>query len=183
MFDFNECTMHRLKEGERIDSFDCGDEDLNEFVLQESHLYRDEMLSVSYVLKNQDGEVLAFFSLNNDKISVNEFENRNEFNRFRKHHFVNAKRISSYPAVKIGRLAVSVNARGLHIGSDLLTFIKKYFTVNNKTGCRFVTVDAYVNAFPFYVKNDFEFLTVSDEGDSHTRLLYFDLKQMNRSKV
>ena len=87
--------MHRLKEGERIDSFDCGDEDLNEFVLQESHLYRDEMLSVSYVLKNQDGEVLAFFSLNNDKISVNEFENRNEFNRFSKHHFVNAKRISS----------------------------------------------------------------------------------------
>lgn len=80
-------------------------------------------------------------------------------------------------------MAVSVNARGLHIGSDLLNFIKKYFTVNNKTGCRFVTVDAYVNAIPFYVKNDFEFLTVSDEGDSHTRLLYFDLKQMNRSKV
>lgn len=178
MIDIKQCAMRRLKKGERIGSFDCGDEDLDEFILQESHFYSEELLATSYVVEGPKGDILAYFSLNNDKISVNEFENRTEFNRFRKHHFINAKRIGSYPAVKIGRLAVALNARDSHLGTRILQFIKKYFTVNNKTGCRFVTVDAYLNAIPFYQKNMFEFLTESDKDDTHTRLLYFDLKLM-----
>lgn len=182
MIDISQCSMRRLQEGERIEAFNCGDDDLNEFVLQEAHLYRKELLAVTYVVEDPDGKALAFFSLNNDKISVNEFESKTEFNHFRKHHFVNAKRIMNYPAVKIGRLAVSVDARGLHLGSFILRFIKKYFLVDNKTGCRFVTVDAYVNAIPFYEKNQFKPLTNSDKDDSHTRLLFYDLKMMKETK-
>lgn len=44
-----------------------------------------------------------------------------------------------------------------------------------RTGCRFVTVDAYRSAIPFYRKNDFEFFTSADFAD-RTRLMYFDLK-------
>ena len=45
--------------------------------------------------------------------------------------------------------------KGMSIGSILLTFIKRYFTADNKTGCRFLTVDAYAAAIPFYLKNGF----------------------------
>lgn len=39
---------------------------------------------------------------------------------------------------------------------------------------RFITVDAYISAIPFYEKNGFKQLTQKDE-DEHTRLMYFDM--------
>jgi hypothetical protein len=44
-------------------------------------------------------------------------------------------------------------------------------------GCRFITVDAYRDAFGFYLKNGFEFLSSEDETDN-TRLMYYDLKRI-----
>ena len=71
---------------------------------------------------------------------------KTEFNRFRKHRFVNEKRLKSYPAAKICRLGVDLSVKGQSIGSFLLNFIKSYFIIENKTGCRFLTVDAYAAA-------------------------------------
>ena len=180
-FDITDYRVRPLDEGERVKSFDCGDDDLNDFILNAAHFYREELLAVTYVMENRSsGKVLAYFSLMNDKVSLNEFDNKTEFNRFRKRHFVNEKRIKSYPAAKIGRFAVDVSVRGLHIGSQLLNFIKYFFRGKNKTGCRFITVDAYVNAIPFYLKHEFKELTVSDKDDEHTRALIFDLKQLDK---
>ena len=64
--------------------------------------------------------------------------------------------------------------KGLFVGTFLLNFIKSYFIIDNKTGCRFLTVDAYANAVPFYFKNGFIPLN-EDDADSDTRLLFFDL--------
>ena len=55
--------------------------------------------------------------------------------------------------------------------------IKSYFVVDNKTGCRFLTVDAYADAVPFYLKNVFVPLN-EDDKDDDTRLLYFDLNDV-----
>ena len=170
--------IRRLDIDDKISNFNCGDEDLNDFILNESQLYRGELLAVSYVIEDNNGAVLAYFSLANDKISITEFENNTEFNRF-KRRFKNSKRLKSYPAVKICRLAVDKNARKLHLGTKLLNFIKGYFAKDNKTGCRFITVDAYIEAIPFYLKNSFLELTKNDEDATHTRLLYYDLKMMS----
>lgn len=102
------CLVRRLNVGDTISAFDCDDEDLNDFLLYEANLYRNALLSVTYVVEDkQTNEVLAYFSLSNDKISISDFESKTEFNRFRKHKFVNEKRLRSYPAIKIGRLAIS----------------------------------------------------------------------------
>lgn len=101
-----------------------------------------------------------------------------EFNRFRrKQGFPNEKRLKSYPAVKLCRLAVDQNAKGNQIGSSLLDYIKSMFVINNKTGCRFITVDAYLAAVPFYEKNGFRMMNLEDD-DPHTRLMYFDLMDL-----
>ena len=111
---------------------------------------------MTYVVEdNESGKVLAYFSLANDKVSLSDFESKTEFNRFRKHRFVNEKRLKSYPAGKLCRLAVDNAVRSLHLGSYLVKFIKSYFVADNKTGCRFLTVDAYADAIPFYLKNGF----------------------------
>lgn len=171
-------VVRRLNIGDNVNAFDCSDLDLNDFILNEASFYRNALLSVTYVVENKiTKEVLAYFSLSNDKISITDFENKTEFNRFRKHKFVNEKRLRSYPAIKIGRLAIADKAQHQKIGTYLLEFIEEYFIVDNKSGCRFVTVDAYVNAIPFYIKNNYQFLNNDDE-DKRTRVMYFDLASL-----
>jgi hypothetical protein len=59
----------------------------------------------------------------------------------------------------------------------LLDFIKYFFIENNKTGCRFLTVDAYNNAIEFYRNNNFKHLKEQEE-DKITSSLYFDLNDI-----
>ena len=165
--------IRRLNPGDIIAEFDCSDEDLNDFLHNEANLYRNALLSVTYVLEDKTtNEIIAYFSL-----SISDFGSKTEFNRFRKHKFVNEKRLRSYPAIKIGRLAISRKAQHQSIGTYLLEFIEDYFIVDNKSGCRFVTVDAYVDAIPFYIKNNYQFLNNDDE-DKRTRVMYFDLASL-----
>lgn len=169
-------TIRRLQQGKKIASFDCGDADLNDFIVNEAHLYRNELIAVSYVFEHKHtGEVVGYFSLANDRVSVTDFASNSAFNRFRRQRFVHEKRLRTYPAVKICRLGISQSMRGRSVGSFLLDFIKSYFLVDNKTGCRFVTVDAYTEAVPFYEKNNFQLLRNDDEQTSATQLLFFDL--------
>lgn len=171
-------SIRRLYLGDKVSVFDCEDSDLNDFLLNESDLYRQALLSVTYVLEDKrTREIVAYFSLSNDKISISDFEDKTEFNRFRRHKFVNEKRLRSYPAIKIGRLAISKSVQHQSIGTYLLEFIEDYFVVDNKSGCRFVTVDAYADAIPFYIKNNYQFLNNDDE-DKRTRVMYFDLASL-----
>lgn len=173
--------IRKLQPNEVVNSFDCGDPDLNEFIVDEAPYYRTALLAVTYVLESAEtGEMLAYFSLANDRVSLSDFESKTEFNKFRKKRFVNEKRIRSYPAAKLCRLAVSLSAREMHLGSYLIDFIKAFFLLDNKTGCRFVTVDAYRSVIPFYEKNGFLPLVATDDGEM-TRLLYFDLADYQES--
>ena len=150
--DYEQLRVRKLSPAEHIDSFDCGDEDLNSFILEEAPLYRKALLAVTYVVEDSEsGKVLAYFSLANDKVSLSDFESKTEFNRFRKHRC---------------RLAVDNAVRSLHLGSYLVKFIKSYFVADNKTGCRFLTVDAYADAIPFYLKNGFIPLNEDDAGQA-----------------
>lgn len=171
--------VRKLSADEQIKSFNCGDADLDDFILNEAAHYRRALLAVTYVFEDKNTkQVAAFFSLANDRVSLSDFESKTEFNRFRKSRFVNEKRIKSYPAAKLCRLGVDEELKGHSIGTLLLNFIKSYFVVDNKTGCRFLTVDAYADAVPFYLKNGFVPLN-EDDKDDDTRLLYFDLNDVS----
>ena len=170
--------IRRLKEGERVESFDCGDADLNDFILNDAHLYKEERLAITYVMEEREtGKVVAFFSLATDKVSMSEFESKTEFNRFRR-RFPNAKRLKSYPAVKLCRIGVDVSARGLRLGTRLLNIVKLMSGTHKQFGCRFLTVDAYVQRLSFYKNNGFREMTEADKDDEHTRVLLYDLKQI-----
>lgn len=174
----NTYQIRRLAKGESISAFDCGDADLNDFILNEAIQYRQARLAVSYVIETKETrQVVGFFSLANDRVSISDFENKTEFNRFRRKRFVNEKRLKSYPATKICRLGVDISVKGKSLGTFILDFIKSYFVIDNKTGCRFITVDAYKDAVPFYLKNSFLPLNQEIDGD-HTRLLFYDLDEI-----
>ena len=169
-----DCSIIRLSAGNVIKPFDCGDVDLNDFLHKDSINSTNELLTVTYLLENSN-ETLAFFSLLNDKIRQEDVENMTVWNKWRKKIFTNEKRFLNYPAMKIGRLGVSSQYQNQKIGKAILDYLKILFITNNRTGCRFITVDAYSRSVKFYLQNGFLFLTSKDEN-SDTRLMYFDLK-------
>lgn len=166
----------RLETGKEILPFDCGDNDLNEFLHNDSKLYLKELLAVTYLLET-DKETIAFFSVFNDKISYVDVESGNQWKKKFKSLFPDGKQMRSYPAVKIGRLGVSNQYKNCKIGTTILDYLKVLFTDNNRTGCKYITVDAYVQSLKFYENNGFVFMTKNDEGEE-TRLMYFPLTKI-----
>lgn len=164
-----------LKPTDSVETFDCGDEDLDNFITNESADYTTSLLSVTYIVTNKkQNVVVAYFSLAADKLSVNDFASNSEFNRFRKRRFVHEKRLRSYPAVKLCRLGVDISMKGTGLGTIILSLIEYLCTQGNRIGCRFITVDAYQSAIPFYEKNGFQSLT-SGTQNCFTKPLFMDL--------
>ena len=172
-------------ESDALSSFDCGNSDLNDFLHESSSqspnatLYEREHLSVTYIVEDKlSGKVMAYFSLLNDKID-RDASNPTLWNRLSR-QIPNAKRRSSYPALKIGRLAVCKDKQGCGLGRDILTFLQVWFFLHAPSGCRFLTVDALRDAVAFYQKNDFSQLVAPDPEDE-TVLMFFDLKGISRT--
>ena len=164
-----------------LQSFDCGNPDLNGFLVETSSrtpnatLYEKERLTVTYVVEDDEShQILAYFSILNDKVE-RFFANSRLWNHLSR-KIPNAKRKSSYPAVKIGRLAVCNEAQGSGLGREILYFIKEWFYRNPRAGCRFITVDALRSAEAFYEKCQFRPLYDASPKDE-TILMYYDLKR------
>lgn len=171
--------LKRLTLDSTLKEFDCGREDINGFFHEDSINYLRQLLGVTYVFENGH-KTVAFFTVSNDKI-INRDSRKRIIARKLVKLIPNNKRRQTYPAVKVGRLGVHNDYKRVGIGSQILNFIKHYFTDKNKTGCRFITVDAYndESTLPFYLKNGFTFLTDEDKSDE-TRLMWFDLLTFHR---
>lgn len=171
--DFSNFTFRQIEAGTEIKSFDCGDADLNDFLVSDAKNYLRSMMALTYLLEdNSECKTVAYYSLLNDKI-VFDPEEKLFWNRLNR-KIVNSKRRKEYPAVKIGRLAVSKDYAGNHIGEAILLQVKHMFATMSRSACRFITVDAYAAAVPFYERCGFMFLTDKDRT-SKTRAMYFDL--------
>ena len=175
---------------EKLPAFDCGDEDLNAFFQEDAFNYDAQLLGRSYCfLSALEGDIAAIFTLSNSAIRVAELPNNAKRRLVKLIPWVKQGR--NYPAVLIGRLGVSRKYRNQKIGSQIIDFIKAWFLSNhNKTGCRFVVVDAYnkEDVLHFYsnASNKFSFLfkeesqeklynSIPADENLKTRQMYFDL--------
>ena len=107
----------RLEEDTPIASFDCGDIDLNDFLHNDSKNYLKSMLAVTYLIKIEE-EIAAYFCLSYDgltRTTILSEEEKALWNRVGR-KIPNSKRRKTYPAVKIGRLAVAQQYAGFGIG-------------------------------------------------------------------
>ena len=189
--DFMELTEEVLQQ---CKGFTCKDEDITEFFTQDYADYAYQLLGKSYCFVKPDtSEIVCAFTVANSSVKVDSLPSnlRNKLNR----KIPNAKRRPQYPAVLVGQLAVSDLFSGHHVGDELLDFIKSCFIDPlNKTGCRYVIVDAvnHPKVFEYYQRNGFKFLFSSDKEEwtflhnkglepatpvepMKTRLMYFDL--------
>lgn len=159
----------------QIKPFDCGDADLNGFLLNDAKDYAEKNLAYTFIFDDGD-RIAAYYSLLNDKVSKSE-TNKASWRKMKK-HFPHEKHFNSYPAIKIGRFAVDKSYEGKGLGRKLMTLIKENLAYNKTySAFRFLTVDAYISAVPFYEKNGFRQL-VSEDENKHTRLMYFDMMEL-----
>ena len=123
-------------------------------------------------------------------IPRNSWEKKSSRNRLER-KVPNAKHTRTYPALLIGRLGVNgqFQRSGLHLGSQVIDYLISWFIhPDNKTGCRFMVVDAYnrPETTEFYQKNGFRFLYSDEKFEKeafhinvnqalNTRMMYLDL--------
>lgn len=191
---WEECSFLRWDEELKkiLPPINCGDDDLNDFFLNDAVLYSKELLGKTYVwvTNSLPNRIVAAFTVSNDSIKTKQIP-RSTVNKLNR-RIDNHKRSRSYPAVLIGRLGVDKTFQGghRHIGVQVIEFLKLWFySDDNKTGCRFLIVDAYNKEviLQFYNKCGFKFIYQTEEEEKeffgleevehlHTRMMYLDLK-------
>lgn len=200
-FEFYKLTQGLL---DRSLNFSCGDNDLDDFFANEALLYDEKLMGKTYcyvrkleqVHQGKDLEIIAAYTVANDSLRIFDLPNSRKKKMLKQ---TDGKHLKRYPGVLVGRLGVNKNYRRRGYGSEILKEIKRWFCdAENKTGCRFVIVDALNcdKVLDFYLKNGFQFLFSSDEQEASyeendisnkelaTRLMFFDLFDLsNPDKV
>ena len=154
--------------------FDCGVEDLNSFFDSDIEKYDRELIAKTFILTpvgvrlSRSNPPLAFISFCNDAIRRDVVMSEMGGTKSQWKKIVSLiphnKQYKALPAVKIARLGVQQNVKSRGLGTQLLNMTKQLFLTDNRTGCRFLTVDSYITeqAIHFYEKNYFQFFTQSE---------------------
>lgn len=129
-----------------LHNFDCGDEDLNEFLKIDSLKYRDQLIAKTFLVIYKE-QVVAFFSVMNDAIKLKLEETKGT---------QNLTRLNEYPALKVGRLGVDNNYQRRGLGEICINLILGLGRkINDASACRFITVDSYLESVVFYERRGF----------------------------
>lgn len=128
----NDCTISVISDNIKIDSFSCGDRELDEYFKERSVRYTSELLSKNYAFVTDSGEIVTAFSYSNYCINSQHLPG-NVRNRLQR-KIPNLKRMRSYPALLIGRLGVDVRYHGLGLGSQTLDFIMRLYLHPDREG-------------------------------------------------
>lgn len=155
------------------DPFDCGDDDLNEYFHKDAILHKEELLTQTYCLQlsKYPQIALALLDFCNDAVHLDRYKGIIEIDPRKQYRYL--------PAVKLTRIGVQKELQGKNIGTHALNMVKKFFITDNRTGCRFLTVDAYdkPEVIGFYEKNGFKPFPGKGKKTA-TRALFFDLKRL-----
>lgn len=171
--------------------FSCGESDLDEFFAKDCLINQSRLLGKTYLfcLKEQPETIVTAFSLSNDSIRLTNRITDEYKEQFLDDTDLHDKSLKRFPAVLIGRLGTNKDFAGQGYGTAIMDFIKVLFRTNNRTGCRFLIVDALnrPETLYYYEKNDFRYLIDDERLEAkymgigvgrlplNTRLMYFDL--------
>lgn len=165
--------IRKLVSRKQLKDFRTGLEDVDAYFYEDAYKRHTELLS-NVFLVTYHKKLVAFFSLSNDKITFEDVESEPCWKKFRTTHFPNENDFVSFSALIIGYIGVDNRSQNVGIGTYLLNYIKAKAKKAPVGGARFLTVNSYREAFDFYLKNGFKFITEADV-EYDTRLMYFDL--------
>lgn len=148
-----------LTQNHDLSEFDCGDEDLNDFLKNDALNQQKEKLNITKLVI-YGNEIIGYATILTDTLILKNIKDENLRTKIKSKLRVTSKN-RSIAAVKIGRLAIDKKYSRKGLGSHILRNILKNLKniSENKVGFRFIIIEGYAKAFSFYVvKNGFEYL-------------------------
>ena len=165
-------TIEKLDDKHDLNNFKSYEKELVNFLIEDALNNQKQKLSVTF-LWFYEKNLVGYLTLLNDKINLE--GNLKEFFREKDIHY------KSLPALKVGRLCVHDDSLRKGVGRLIVLFAVKQANEisENKSGCRFITLDAKRNekreldSIHFYKKLGFKMLKERIKG---TTPMYLDLK-------
>lgn len=148
-----------------INTFDCGDDDLNDFLKSDAESYHQRKLASTHIVCS-DTDIVGFFTLVTDCMHSQRIQTSDSIYDYP---------YMKYPAVKIARLAINLPYQNQGNGSWC---IKRIFIALSRfselAAFRFITVDAKNSdeVIRFYSK--FGFRSATQKRTEETLPMYID---------
>ena len=165
-----------------IMSFDCGNDELNEFLRTDevTEFEREHLGKTTLVYCH--GELAGYYTIYADSL---------ERTYVRKHGSLSkasAMHVKSIPAIMVGRLAVDRKWQGKGVGKAILERIAMYALDNSHhLGIRLILVQARLDAVPFYEKSGFVAVPADLREEAKrmrtkgTRTLFLDIDKIGEA--
>ncbi|MED4602388.1 hypothetical protein P9314_17105 [Paenibacillus validus] len=170
-------SLVNLTQGYRIEEFQCSIAEYESFLKEQALEFQELNISRTFLLINKmNADIVAYMALVSDSIRLSIDE--------RTTHFPEKIMFPNFPAIKIGKLAVSSIYQQEYkgIGSLMIELARGIAQeVNDSVACKFITVDADIendeHVTDFYYKNNFVLNEEINKGKRRTismRLNIFD---------
>ncbi len=172
--DPDKLKVERFLETQRVRSFDCGNQDLNDFLnTAEVEHYEKEGLGRTYLVF-YGGDLVAYFTISSDGLRVEYLKKWKSFSRF------GEMRLEAIPSIKIGRLAVTTAWQAKGVGRHLVKYIAGMaLDQGTGIGARLLILQAEPDAVAFYLKCGFEMTAeVGRERGREKRTMFLDLHEI-----
>ncbi len=171
--------IRKIEPGDKFSRFSIGENKflpLKVFLQKKAFRYHEQSLAKTYAafLKGGDRKILAHMTLVCGEIQIEDegdcLIDGVDYN------------FKHYPALKIARLAVDASLRGRDIGRVFvdLSFAIAKETICPAAGCRFVVVDAKVDAVGFYLKSGFTMLDTAENRERESPVMFVDLYKLKK---
>ena len=142
--------IRRLEKSDAVEEFNCGDETLNTYLRR--YAWKNQIkhqVGVTYVAVEPEHPqiVLGYYTLAASSLPRELLPPQSS---------VGLPKYSSIPVLLLARLAVGRRLQGRDIGESLLGHaLKNSLFISSQIGSRFVIVDAYTTAVPWYTRFGF----------------------------
>lgn len=148
VIDFSQVKALHLSKLSDLSKFDCGDNDINNFLKHDALTYQENKLATTTLFIFND-ELIGFFSTAADSIKLKLTE--------KQEHNMHGKPLHEFPAIKISRLGRDINYKSQNVGANILKWAIGYILqCSEMTAVRFVTVDAYPQKVSWYAPFGFK---------------------------
>jgi len=165
--------IRRLEEQDELESFDCGDEPLNNYLKR--HAWANQQKSsigVTYVAADEaaPGSVIGYFTLATASVARDGFPKK----------YVRGLPPYDLPLILLARLAVDRRFSGRGLGHALISeAFKIALRVADDVGCRCMITDAYRDRVQWYARYGFVPLEGAAEGGPQR--LFLDIRTIRRA--
>jgi len=148
---FEKIIIKLLSENIDLNEFDCGNSDLNEFLIEDAIIQQKEMLNVTHIFIYEK-RIIGFLTISMGNVNIKQLDKK--YQEIYENKGINYKTI---PTVKLGRLAIAKNYQKSGLGTFMIKW-SQYCIIkfSKRIGVRFIAIDAYMNVIDFYSKNEFE---------------------------